>query len=83
MKQVTPEKIPETVKAAFTKERTLKKPQKVFTFLSPALFDKKAEFERDPHDMPTRKILVAPENSKQELIFIVRVVMQKPLQHFH
>lgn len=36
------------VKAAFTKERTLKKPQKVFVFVNQALFDKKAEFKRDP-----------------------------------
>lgn len=48
MKQITSEKNSETVKAAFTKERTVKKHQKVFMFVSQALFDKEAEFKRDP-----------------------------------
>lgn len=48
MKQITLEKNSETLKAAFTKERTLKKTRKVFMFVNQALFDKKAEFKRDP-----------------------------------
>lgn len=60
----------------YQRKNPKKKPQKVVIFLSQVLFDKKTEFERDALDMPTRKILGAPENSKQELIFIVWVVIR-------
>lgn len=42
MKQITLEKNPETGKAAFTKESTLKKIQYGFMFVSQVLLDKKA-----------------------------------------